>query len=99
MKQKPDQFGMGPIFGTQENFNQYKISSLLQQLAGRFNKRNRLILTGYGNFREHHLQFHQLVKENDIGCIYRDGPKRKHLWNSGWVEEAIELLMREENDN
>lgn len=98
MKQKPDQFGMGPVFGSQENFKQYKISSLIQQKASQFQKRNRLILTGYGNFRKHHLQFHQLIKENDIDCIYRDGPKRNHHWNSGWVAEAIELLMLEEND-
>jgi len=95
MKQKPDQFGMEPVFGTQENFKQYKISSLLQQQADQFQKRNRLILTGYGNFREHHLEFHQLIIENGIGCIYRDGPKRKHHWTSGWVAEAIKLLMLE----
>ncbi len=92
MKQKPDQFGMGPIFGSQENFNQYKISSLLEQNASKFSDTNRLILTGYGNFQQHHLQFYKLVKKYDISCIYRNGPKRKHHWNSGWIPEAISLL-------
>ncbi len=92
MKQKPDQFGMGPIFGAQENFNQYKISSLLKQNRTKFVDTNRLILTGYGNFQQHHLQFYKLVKKHDISCIYRNGPKRKHHWNSGWIPEAISLL-------
>ena len=25
---------------------------------------------------------------------YRDGPELKHNWHSGWVPEAVELLMR-----
>jgi len=92
MKQKPDQFGMGLIFGTQENFNKYKVASLIKRRAGQFRDTKRLILTGYGNFRDHHLRFHKLAKETGVGCIYRDGPQRKHLWNSGWLPEAVELL-------
>jgi hypothetical protein len=33
IKEKPDQFAMGPIFGTQENFEQYQISRLFKRQA------------------------------------------------------------------
>lgn len=94
MKQKPDQFGMRPIFGSQQNFDQYKVSSLLEKKAASFRDRTRLVLAGYGNFREHHVRFHQLAVAHGLACTYRDGPYRKHHWNSGWVGEALDLLMQ-----
>ena len=30
-----------------------------------------------------------------IPHIFRDGPQRQHAWFSGWVPEAVELLMKE----
>ena len=33
MEQRPARFGMGPIFGTQENFEQYRITTLLDRQA------------------------------------------------------------------
>jgi hypothetical protein len=53
----------------------------------------RLILTGFGNFREHHQQAHKLLVSLKIPHAYRDGPARKHDWHSGWVPQAVELLM------
>lgn len=94
MKDQPNQFGMGPIFGTQENFEPYQISTLLEQQSNKLNESPRLIITGYDNFREHHQQAHALLDELNIPHIYRDGPKRKHIWGSGWVSEAIELLLK-----
>jgi hypothetical protein len=93
MKDKPNEFGMKPIFGTQENFENYEVTSLLKQRADILKKSNRLVLTGYGNFRGHHKQAHRLLKELGIRCEYRDGPKRKHHWNSGWLQEAVALLV------
>jgi len=93
MKDKPDQFGMDDIFGTQENFDMYQITRLLEQRATEFRTGNRLILTGYGNFREHHRQVHDLMTRLGILHEYRDGPERKHDWHSGWVEEAAALLF------
>lgn len=95
MKEKPDQFGMGPIFGTQENFERYRITTLLKQRAGLLaNSKNapRLILLGYGNFRRHHRNVYQFMQQHGIRCLYRDGPFRKHHWNSGWISEAVSLL-------
>ena len=93
MKEKPNQFGMGPIFGTQGNFEKYQITSLLKRRADILKKSNRLVLTGYGGFRTHHKQAHRLMQELGIRCEYRDGPKRKHHWNSGWLPEAVRLLI------
>ena len=93
MKAAPNQFGMGPIFGSQENFNRYEVTKLLAQRAELLRKQDRLVLTGHGGFREHHQQTHQLLEKLDIRHQYRDGPKRKHHWNSGWLEEAVDLLV------
>jgi len=90
----PSKYGMGPIFGTQENFALYQISKLLQQHASEFRQETRLVLTGYGNFRPQHQTMHQQMVELGIRHEYRDGPLRKHHWESGWLPEAIELLAQ-----
>ncbi|NUQ65598.1 MAG: hypothetical protein HUU20_24275 [Pirellulales bacterium] len=93
MKNKPDQFGMEGIFATQENFEKYQVTKLLQGRAVELQGPNRLVLTGYGNFREHHQQAHDLMMRLGVAHEYRDGPARKHDWHSGWVEEAVGLLL------
>ncbi len=93
LKEKPDQFGMGPIFGTQENFEQYQLTKLLAKQKNLLTEKTRLILTGYDNFRAHHEGMHKLLDELQIKHEYRDGPKVKHVWESGWVEEAVGLLL------
>jgi S-formylglutathione hydrolase FrmB len=96
MKDKPDQFGMGAIFGTQTNFEQYQISTLLAQHAAELRDSNRLILMGFGNFHQHHVQTHDVMMQLGIRHDYRDGPERTHDWHSGWVEEAVGLLLGRE---
>jgi S-formylglutathione hydrolase FrmB len=86
-------FGSGEIFGTQENFEQYKIVDRLRAGAGDLRSGTRLILSGYGNFRADHQQIHALLEELKIPHEYRDGPPRKHDWHGGWVSEAVELLV------
>ncbi|MBT4865365.1 MAG: hypothetical protein HON53_09630 [Planctomycetaceae bacterium] len=95
MKDAPNQFGMGPIFASQENFERYEVTKLLAQRADLLRKTERLVLTGHGGFREHHQQTHQLLERLGIHHDYRDGPNRKHHWNSGWLEEAVGLLVEE----
>jgi S-formylglutathione hydrolase FrmB len=95
MKDKPNQFGMGDIFGTQQNFEKYQISTLLAQHATELQGEKRLALMGYGGFRQHHQQAHDLLTRLGIPHDYRDGPARKHDWHSGWVNEAVELLFSE----
>lgn len=93
MEDRPVRFGMGPIFGTQENFERYRITRLLRRRAPELRgKPPCLILTGYGNFRDQHIAAHKLMTELEIPHEYRDGPGRKHTWESGWLPEAVALL-------
>jgi hypothetical protein len=95
MKTAPDQFGMGPIYGSPENFENYRIDRLLRDRAVmlREDAGPRLIHLGYGNFREHHLQAESLLQELRIPHDYVDGPRLKHTWHSGWVGPAVERLL------
>ncbi len=93
MKAKPDQFGMGEIFGTQENFVKSEVSRLLRENAAPFQVAKRLALSGYENFREHTQQAHALLETLKIQHEYADGPLRKHVWGSGWVEESLKALL------
>jgi S-formylglutathione hydrolase FrmB len=93
MMERPDRYGMNEIFGSQENFERYEISRLLEKSGPDLGAEPRLILLSYGNFREHHQQAHELMTRLGIAHQYRDGPQRKHDWHSGWVEEAVELLF------
>jgi hypothetical protein len=93
MMEKPGKYGSGPIFGDEANFANYQVSRLLEQKADQLNGSKRLILLGYGNFRGEHEAAHALLDRLKIPHEYRDGPSRKHDWHSGWVEEAVDLLL------
>lgn len=82
-----------PIFGTKENFERYRITSLLKSKAKKLGNDKRLILLGYDAFRKSHQEFHTLMEELRIPHLYRDGPWQKHNWHGGWVSEAIRLLV------
>jgi hypothetical protein len=94
MKEKPDQFGMDGAFSTEENFRGYRLTSLVREKADLLRARKRLAHFGYGNFREHHQRMQALLEELRIPAEYADGPSRKHLWESGWMEEAVAALDR-----
>jgi enterochelin esterase-like enzyme len=89
-------YGNTDIFATQANFEKYRLTDLFRANAAKLQGEPRLVLTGYGNFHAEHLQAHALLDELKIPHSYRDGPQRKHDWHSGWVEEAVELLMAKE---
>lgn len=93
MMDKPGKYGSGNIFGTQDNFESYCISKLLEGKAEKLQKRKRLMLLGYESFRADHEQIHRLMDKLQVAHEYRDGPERKHDWHSGWVTEAVELLI------
>ncbi len=93
MMEKPGAYGSGDIFGTDDNFAGYRVSKLLGANAAKFAKESRFVLLGYGNFRDHHKQAHDLMDKLKVPHEYRDGPSRKHDWHSGWVKEATELLL------
>ena len=94
MQKQPDKYGMGPIFGNQANFDRYLVSDLVRRRANLLRRRERLVLTGYfESFREHHVAMHRLLTELEVPHAYRDGPKRDHHWESGWLAEAVGLLL------
>lgn len=95
MLDQPNKYGSGEIFGTAENFASYRISTALAANAARLRASKRLVLTGYGGFRQEHQAIHALLQELKVPHDYRDGPARKHDWHSGWVPEAVELLLGE----
>jgi enterochelin esterase-like enzyme len=87
-------YGNGPLFETQTNFAKYRITSLLNAKAAKLKQNGaRLILTGYSNFRLDLQQIDQQLTGLAIPHEFRDGPYRVHAWNSGWVPEAVELLL------
>jgi S-formylglutathione hydrolase FrmB len=97
MQAKPDKYGMGPIFGTLENFKHYFIPDALQRGAETLQgPSRRLILIGYDNFQAEHAQAHALLETLKIPHVYIEGPPRKHAWGSGWIPEAVENLVRSE---
>lgn len=94
MQSRPDKYGMGPIFGDHANFNGYLVSDLVKRQAELLRVRKRLVLTGYfESFRPHHVAMHELLNELGVPHAYRDGPKRDHHWESGWLDEAVGLLL------
>ncbi|MEZ5361121.1 MAG: alpha/beta hydrolase-fold protein [Bryobacterales bacterium] len=95
METTPEKYGMGPIFGTQENFERYQITRLVRRRAELLQGSSRLVLTGYyEGFRRQHVAMHELLEGLAIPHVYRDGPKRAHHWESGWLGETVELLLR-----
>ena len=93
MMDRPAGFGSKDIFGTQENFEKYQITKLLDKQAKVLGTGRRLILMGYGNFRAQTQQAHELMTKLKIDHEYKDGPERKHIWGSGWLPEAVNLLF------
>lgn len=94
MMDKPGKYGSGDIFATSANFEHYRVSKLLEQEAAGLRKTPRLLLLGYGNFRGDHDSAHALMEKLEILHTLRDGPARKHDWHSGWVAEAVDLLVQ-----
>jgi len=90
---RPNRFGMEGIFATQENFERYQISALLETQADKIRDQRRLIHLGYDNFRDHHLAIERRMNELRVPHVFRDGPKRPHSWNSGWMPDAVRLLV------
>ncbi|MCA9246302.1 MAG: hypothetical protein KDA42_04275 [Planctomycetales bacterium] len=96
MLDRPGRYGSGPIFATPENFANYQLTRLAQECCASFqHDRQRINLLGYGNFRAEHQAFHAFLEQQSVAHVNRDGPPRKHHWNSGWLDEAVELLVAE----
>lgn len=92
MMAMPNRFGMGEIFGTQDNFEKYRVSKLLATRGKDLGKEPRLMILGHSNFRTHHDEAHALMKRLGIAHEYRDEKKSPHTWHSGWVADGVKWL-------
>jgi outer membrane protein assembly factor BamB len=90
----PNDYGMGPIFGTQKNFEGYQVSSLLEKQAAKLITGKRLAMIGFSNFRKHHQEIHAQMERLGISHEYNDVNQGKHHWNSGWIEQAVRFLVQ-----
>ncbi|MGE3808267.1 MAG: alpha/beta hydrolase-fold protein [Gemmataceae bacterium] len=88
-------YGGADIFGTQENYENYRIDKLLASKGKQLGKEKRLALTGYNNFRKHHQTIHALLDKLEIPHEYRDEKKDRHHWNAGWIEDSARFLVGE----
>jgi hypothetical protein len=94
MMDGPGKYGSGPIFATPENFQKYQLTELLRNRQQELGKEKRLFHFGIGNFQKEHEAFEQLLVSLSVPHGYAVGTIRNHHWNSGWVEEAIQMSVQ-----
>jgi hypothetical protein len=94
MVESPSRYGMSQVFGTQENFDRCFLPRQWREKAPTLRERKRLAILGYGNFREEMRAAHILLEQLKIPHDYADGPQRSHRWESGWVQQAVESLIK-----
>lgn len=95
----PNRYGMGEVFATQANMDEYCVARLLEREAARLADTPRLALYGYSDFRGHHQFLHYYMLKLGIAHEYTDGPRREHRWDSGWLPEAVEFLCKQWRPN
>ncbi|MEZ6047439.1 MAG: alpha/beta hydrolase-fold protein [Planctomycetaceae bacterium] len=96
MLDHPGPYGTQPIFGTEENFRKYQLTEQLQEQAATLQQEVRLYHWGYDAFRKQHAEMNTILNDLEIKSVYRDGPQREHHWESGWLGDAVELLLKED---
>jgi len=87
-------YGLEAISGTRENYDRHQLHEALRTRGKALGASARLGLFGYDNFRAQMTQTHQWMETLGIPHERRDGPQRKHHWESGWVEEASLWLVK-----
>jgi hypothetical protein len=94
MTMEVPRYGMASIAGTQENFERYRVTTLLRERGAKLGSERRLMLAGWDFYREPTRGAHKLLQDLKIPHVYRDGPQRKHHWNSGWMAELVPWAAR-----
>lgn len=97
MMKSPSRYGMQTVFATQENFEPYQISKLLEKWRSQLGKQPRLVLLGFGNFQSHLAQCHELMGRLGIPHHYQNETRMAHHWDSGWLPQAVEAFVRAES--
>lgn len=99
MMDKIGKYLTSDIFGTQENFEQYRITNLLQNSAANLRQKPiRLILLGHSFFGQDDIQIDQLMNSFSIPHYWDHGSTLKHSWDSGWMENAVKIMMQNQTN-
>ncbi len=88
----PNRFGMAAIFGSEENFARYRLTTLLEKAAPDLRGGPRLCLLGHCSFQDHHQAVHALLDRLHIPHEYRPERRQPHSWHSGWVADGVRWL-------
>jgi len=81
-------------WGTVENFDKYRISSLIRSRGRELGGEARLFYYNVEGTRgPGGAVIHQLLVESGVPHRYLYEPKREHRWDSGWLPEAIQFLV------
>jgi hypothetical protein len=91
-----DGWQMIDIFGNQENFDQYCVFNLLREHGQFIGKDHRFVLLGYGKFQEDVSATHALMTQLGIPHVYTNDHWYKHAWGTGWLPQAVSLLLNTE---
>ena len=77
-------------FGTQKNFDQYNIPTLVAQNAEPFRHEARLWISGdQAVFTSDMIKLHSELTAASIPHLWVQGASRPHNWHSGWLNGAI----------
>ncbi|MBL8820166.1 MAG: hypothetical protein JNL58_29350 [Planctomyces sp.] len=95
MMQESGKFGSGSVFGSQENFELYRLTDLIRKVDKDFKSElspPRMAFIGGGNFQMDHDQFTEILAREGLAHVVLSNINRDHSWNSGWVSPAVEWL-------
>ncbi len=85
--------GLSLNFGTQANFDLYRIPGLVITSAQAFAMRNRLWISGDdSSYTGDMLQLHSQMTDAAVQHSWVQGGFRQHNWGSGWLEGAVTAL-------
>ncbi|NQU54860.1 MAG: hypothetical protein HQ522_20250 [Bacteroidetes bacterium] len=81
-------------FGDVENFEKYRVSTLLKKNGHKLGTAPRVFYYNTeGNRAKGGVVIHSLMVELEIPHLYLFEPKRKHRWDSGWIPTAVKFLV------
>jgi hypothetical protein len=86
--------GMVDNYGTQENFDTYRIPPLVANQNAPFTASNRIWISGDGVYFTPDMQTldQQMTAAGVVHTFVGGAAWRAHLWSSGWLEGAVQSL-------
>lgn len=91
-KDEPNQYKMDEVFASKEHLAEHFVPRLVRERAALLRAQTRLAVLGHDVFGEDMRKLHELLEELTIPHYYANDIQRKHAWDSGWIEEAVNFL-------